>query len=75
MGGDTMNIDDAIRTIQDGVEVKTIKEGIACNLACKVMDKFQVIRDILDECYEGYITDLEANKRIKDIVDEFDFMR
>lgn len=39
------------------------------------MDKFEVIRDILDECYEGHTTDLEANKRIKDIFDEFDFAR
>lgn len=70
-----MIIDDAIRIIQDDVQVKTIKQGMACNLACKVMDKFMVIKDILDECYEGYITDLEANKRIKDIVDEFDFIR
>lgn len=33
MGGDTMNVGNAIRVIQDDVEVKTIKEGIACNLA------------------------------------------
>lgn len=64
-----MTEQEAIMIIQDDIKTTKIKEGLALNLACEDMEKILVIKDILNECYEGWIADQEAIGRIKDLID------
>ncbi len=52
-----------------GNNIKTEKVEKALDTAVDALAKIDVIKRILNECYEGWIADHEAIRRIKDLID------
>jgi len=52
-----------------GNDIKTEKVEKALDTAVDALTNIVVIKSILNECYEGWITDHDAIRRIKDLID------